>query len=212
MSRHHACRGRASILKAVPVGPAMAVSGKTAARTIRPHAPLPPRVRGGKRLAFSGSARQTVRKKPPLRRSRRAIAVLVRKARWPPRPAPVSAWPRPRSHGGTVRLPGRNRITPASRDRPAATARCGPPVGTPADRAQRTRGTQGAQPTRHDHNVTLASSVTKLNIISMLALTNNCLATNVKHNRHAVQRSLKVTASDRRAGCYLQQTFSEFRA
>jgi hypothetical protein len=144
-----------------------------------------------------------------------AIGVRTRLARRTARrarPAPSSAWPRPRPHGGTVRLPGQNRITRDDRGRPAGTARCGPPVGGPADRAQRTQRAHGAQTTRHDHNVTLASSVTKFNNISMLALTNNCLATNAKHNRHAVQSSLKVTGSDRRAGCYLQQTFSEFRA
>src|SRR5258708_23991819 len=128
------------------------------------------------------------------------------------RPDPSSAWLRRRPHGGTVGLPGQNRIIRDDRGRPAGTARCGPPVGPPADRAQRTQRSHGAQTTRHDHNVTLASSVTKFNNISMLALTNNCLATNAKHNRHAVQPSLKVTGSDRRAGCYLQQTFSEFRA
>lgn len=125
--------------------------------------------------------------------------------------APLSAWPRPRSHGGTVRLSGQNRITRSDRARPAAAARCGLPVGTPADRAQRTQSTHEAQTTRHDHDATFASSVTKLNIISMLALTNNCLATNAKQHRHALQPSLKVTGSGRRAGCYLQQTFFEFR-
>ena len=128
------------------------------------------------------------------------------------RPAPSPAWLRPRPHGGTVRLPGQNRVIRDDHGRPAGTARCGPPVDPPADQAQRTQRAHEAQTTRHDHNVTLASSVTKFNIISMLTLTNNCLATNAKHNRHAVQPHLKVTGSDRRAGCYLQQTFSEFRA
>ncbi len=64
----------------------------------------------------------------------------------------------------------------------------GAPVGRRADRAQQSYGADEAQKAQRNHNETSASLVTELNIIRMLALTNNCLATNAKHNRHAEQR------------------------
>jgi hypothetical protein len=205
----------------VPGRAAMAGSGKTAARTVpAADAQLAPcglrpdtrrKEAGVPGFRAADCPEEAAGQTQPPAVSLRAVRLARRTARRT-QPAPLSAWPRPRPHGGTVRLPGQNRISCGDRDRPGGAARCRPPAGTPADRAQRTQRALEAQTTRHDHNVTFASSVTKLNIISMLALTNNCLATNVKHNRHAVQPSLKVTGSHRRGGRYLQQTFSEFRA
>jgi len=59
----------------------------------------------------------------------------------------------------------------------------------------RVHDAHATQTAQRNHSATSASLVTELNIIRMLALTSNCSATNVKHNRHAEQRACGPTAA-----------------
>ena len=61
--------------------------------------------------------------------------------------------------------------------------------------AHRLHDAHETQAPQRNHNATSASLVTELNNIRMLALTSNCLATNVKHNRHAEQRRRGLAAT-----------------
>ena len=61
--------------------------------------------------------------------------------------------------------------------------------------AHRVHDAHESQTAQRNHNATSASLVTELNIIRMLALTSNCSATNVKHNRHAEQRRRGLAAT-----------------
>jgi len=177
MSRHHASPGQAGFRRRP--GP---YRGPVRAMTRPRYGPAPEPDPGGRR--------QPIRATPDGRERLRMAAGgsvqerVARPARHHGLAFPGSAQQTARDGRRAERRRWQARSAPPLTSGAAPAAR----VGEPADWAQRRHDAHEAQTAQRNHDALSASLITELNIIRMLALTSNCLATNAKHNCHAEQQ------------------------